>query len=128
MNLPSTVSTNSKALSAAGPSHYRKSAPPQPNGHRWHWATTAALPIADDDCETLWVRMTEKHGSERGYSPLSEGAGYLLYVSIGPLVSAHLHLESGPQDVRRIWKLAYHSAQTRVGIELEGAGQQTSSM
>jgi hypothetical protein len=57
MNLPSTVSTNSKALSAAGPSHYRKSAPPQPNGHRWHWATTAALPIADD--ETLSVRMTE---------------------------------------------------------------------
>jgi hypothetical protein len=27
MNLPSTVSTNSKALSAAGPSHYRTSRP-----------------------------------------------------------------------------------------------------
>jgi hypothetical protein len=36
MNLPSTVSANSKALSAAGPSHYRKSAPPKSHGHRWH--------------------------------------------------------------------------------------------
>ena len=53
---------------------------------------------------------------------------YLPYGSFAPLVSVDFNLQAGPQDVRRIWKLAYHSAQARVGIELERAGQLTSIM